>query len=373
MAAAVGIGRFIYTPILPFMAASLELSTAEAGIIASANFLGYLVGAVAAGLFGIRQRPRDVLLLALAVSASTTGLMAVASSMTAFLALRFAGGAASAVVLVLGSSLVLERLAQQGRAGLSAVHFSGVGAGIAVSALITWVTLRMGYDWRAIWLGGCAFAVAALLLVGWLVPGGGPQAAAPDAARQAPAVGFWWLVLAYGLFGFGYVITATFIIAVVRATGLSPGIEVAIWLAVGLAAVISVPAWSAVGRHIGVLPAFAVACLVEAGGVASSVVFTSSAGLVVAGALLGGTFMGITALGLMAGRAMAPADPRRALAWLTAAFGAGQVAGPPVAGYGHDLTGDFLWPSMLAAVALLVAAALAASVGDAHARARGIA
>jgi MFS family permease len=48
IAAAVGIGRFIYTPILPPMAEGLHLTKGEAGLIASANFLGYLAGALAA-------------------------------------------------------------------------------------------------------------------------------------------------------------------------------------------------------------------------------------------------------------------------------------------------------------------------------------
>src|SRR6516165_9212315 len=44
MAAALGIGRFVYTPILPFMLDALRWSKADAGLVASANFLGYLAG-----------------------------------------------------------------------------------------------------------------------------------------------------------------------------------------------------------------------------------------------------------------------------------------------------------------------------------------
>jgi hypothetical protein len=166
------------------------------------------------------------------------------------------------------------------------------------------------------------------------------------------------LALAYGLFGFGYVITATFIVAIVRASPTASTMEPVFWLALGLAAIPSVAVWMAVGRHLGVLNAFALASAVEAAGVFASVAWPTPGGLLLAAILLGGTFMGLTALGLVAARSLAATDPRRWLAILTAAFGLGQIVGPIVAGYGFDLTGSFFLPSMVAVVALVVSAAL---------------
>lgn len=366
MAAAVGIGRFIYTPILPFMVQDLGWTSGDAGLVASANFLGYLAGALTAAWFRTGSSPRLQLVLALAVSTATTLAMAAVTGMAPILLLRFTGGVASAYVLVLASSLVLERLAQMGRAPLSAVHFSGVGIGIAISALVTWAAVMMDLGWRAIWLGGGCVALIALFAVSLLVPESGPtSAAAPSVATgvdrgQRRRVGI--LIASYGLFGFGYVITATFIVAMARGAGMGRGLEVAIWLSVGIAAAVSVPVWTAIGRRIGVIEAFAVATLVEAIGVVASVVWVSMAGLVVAGAMLGATFMGITALGLIAGRSLAGLAPQKTLGSLTAAFGLGQVFGPLAAGYGYDLTGGYALPSLLAAAALVAAAGLALSI-----------
>ncbi len=166
LAAALGIGRFVYTPILPVMAEALHLSKSQAGLIASANLLGYLIGALLAATPRLPGSRRFWLLGSLGVSAVTTGTMGLASSMPAFLALRFTGGAASAFVLVLASALVLDRLASAGRPKLSQVHFAGVGAGIAASALIVSGSLAQGAGWRVLWYAVGAAALCALALVG---------------------------------------------------------------------------------------------------------------------------------------------------------------------------------------------------------------
>ena len=359
LAAAMGVGRFVYTPILPFMIDDLGLSAPAAGVIASANFLGYLAGALAASAGALPGGRRAWFLAGLALSALTTGAMGYAGSMTAFVLLRLAGGAASAFVLVFASALVLDRLAAAGRPGLSALHFAGVGVGIAVSAVL--VAALAGFGWRAQWLASGAISLGALGAAAWLVPRGLPIEAPSDRRptdrgdRRLAA-----LTVAYGLFGFGYVITATFISTMVRAEPSLRAIEPVVWLAVGLAAVPSVALWAWVGRRWGNDRGFALACLVEAVGVAISVLIADPAAVLLAAALLGGTFMGITALGLIHARGLAAGDPRRLLALMTAAFGLGQMIGPTFAGVVHDLGGGFTAPSLAAAAALVVAAGLVA-------------
>jgi MFS family permease len=360
MAAAIGIGRFIYTPILPPMIEDLHLSKGQAGLIAAANFVGYLAGALAAtGSSGVRNQ-RVRLLIALALSAVTTGWMAWTNVMPEFLVWRFIGGMASAYVLVLASALVLERLAATGHGALSAIHFSGVGTGITISAALTWMLTSLGYSWRAMWVGGGVLALAAVVAVAVLVSpaaSGATRASGEATAKHDRRLGL--LTAAYGLFGFGYVITATFIVAIVRGSDQAAPYEPLFWLAFGLSAIPSVALWVGTGKAIGVMPAFAIACLMEAVGVFASVASADVASLFLASALLGGTFMGLTALGLIAARDLAPGHAGRWVGILTSAFGVGQIVGPPVAGFGFDLTGSFFLPSMLAVAALCVSAYLA--------------
>jgi len=144
MAAALGIGRFVYTPILPVMLDALHWSKADAGYVASSNFAGYLAGAMAATRKIPPGRQRPLLLAVLLLSAVTTAGMALDSHLWVFLALRLAGGAASAFVIVLASALVLERLPAAQRGYLPALHFAGVGAGIMVSAALVSAMLAAG-------------------------------------------------------------------------------------------------------------------------------------------------------------------------------------------------------------------------------------
>jgi MFS family permease len=314
MAVGIGIGRFVYTPILPSMLSALGLSKSAAGLIASANFAGYLAGALFATRATLPGSRRTWLLGALIVSAGTTLAMGLTYAVAAFVTLRFIGGTASALALILASALVLDRLADAGRAGLSALHFAGVGVGITVSAVLVAQLLASGASWTVMWQASGAISILGTIAVSLLVPAG---------REMAPPVGLTtettWnprlkrMTFAYGLFGFGYVITATFLVTIVRGTPAIRALEPVIWIVVGLAASPSVMIWSGLARRIGIPAAFAAAALAEAVGVLASVVWQSMAGICVAAVLVGGTFMGLTALGLMRGRELAYGDPRRVI------------------------------------------------------------
>ena len=357
MAVGIGIGRFVYTPILPAMMAGLGLSKAAAGLIASANFAGYLVGALGTARLSLPGSRRVRLLAALIVSALSTIAMGLTTALPAFLLLRFIGGVASALALILASALVLDRLAEAGRSSLAALHFAGVGGGIVISAVLVAVLQAVGANWQALWQASGATSLLAVLAVMVLLPAGlEPPPAVRPALRHRADPRLRRLALAYGLFGFGYVITATFLVAIVRTTPTIRVLEPVIWVVVGAAAAPSVMLWGQLGRRLGIPTAFAIAAMAEALGVLASVVWPSVVGIFLAAVLVGGTFMGLTSLGLMRARELARADAGQAMAAVTGAFGVGQIVGPLLAGLLSDALGGFTAPSLLAAGALVVAA-----------------
>lgn len=360
IASGVGVGRFVYTPILPPMMVTLSLSKSEAGLIASANFLGYMIGALVAAMPALSGGRCRWLFGALAISALTTAAMGLAETMAAFLILRFTGGAASAFILILGSAIVLEHLAEAGRAGLLALYFAGVGSGIAVSAALIAGLMRWGASWRLLWAASGALSLGGLGAAAGLLPcRAAPTRLSSPRGSSSLDRRLKRLITAYGFFGFGYVITATFLVAIVRGAPAIRQLEPVIWIVFGLAAMPSVALWTRIARRLGVPRGFALACVVEAGGVLASVAWQTVEGLFAATVLVGGTFMGLTALGLVEARALAEGDPRRALALMTGAFGFGQIVGPVFAGVVSERLGSFAAPSFAAAAALLIAAWLA--------------
>jgi cyanate permease len=286
--------------------------------------------------------------------------MGLGSSTAAFLLLRFVGGVASAFGLVFASALVLDGLAGAARSELSALHFAGVGVGIAISSGLSWGLTALGGGWRSIWLAAGAIAFVATGLVSALIQERANPASPPAIRARGVDRPLGAFVTAYGLFGFGYIITATFLVAIVRDARYDRAFEPVVWLVVGLTAAPSVALWTWIARRTGIAGAFALASLAEAIGVAASVMHTTVSVLLGA-ALLGGTFMGLTALGLIGARRLSASDPRSTLAIMTAAFGLGQIVGPAFAGLVHDVTGSFVLPSLVAVAALLLAAALALS------------
>ncbi len=360
LAAAMGIGRFVYTPVLPFMIGQVPLSKADGGLIASANFLGYLVGALAASSGSLPGSRRVWFLGSLIASSALSFAMAWTDSIPVFMLLRFLAGLASAFAFVFSAALILDRLAQAGRPGLSALYFSGVGAGIAGSALIVSGLAAMGADWQGLWTGCGVISLALTVLIAWMVPGAtetAPPAPAKTGPRRLPA-GLPQLIAAYGLFGIGYVVTATFIAVIARSDPALATAEPYLWLIVGLAAAPSIFIWNRIAARTGVPRAYALACVIEACGVALSVTATGAAGILLAAFLLGITFMGITALGLIEARRLSTGDPRRTIALMTASFGLGQMLGPSLAGFAAGSTGSFALPSAGAAICLLLAAGL---------------
>ena len=305
---------------------------ATAGWIAGWNYLGYLLGALAASFVAARASRPALLLACIAASILSTAAMALSADVALWCALRFASGLASAGVLVISSTIVLESLAKAARPHLMGVHFSGVGVGIALSGFV--VALGVGaLDWRGLWFALAGVCVALALLALPLMRRSRLRgAAAQSVARPREHFSGGLLIASYFLEGLGYVVTGTFLVAIAKEMPGIGGAAESLWIVVGLAGAPSTLLWSRAAARWGAPSALIAAHLVQAAGIVLPVFSDALWVALVAAVCFGGTFMGITAVIVsFAGRISA--HPARMIGLLTAAFGLGQMIGPVIAGW----------------------------------------
>ncbi|MFD3582401.1 YbfB/YjiJ family MFS transporter [Streptomyces sp. NPDC058683] len=354
LAAGMGVGRFVYTPILPLMQARAGLSAGAGANLATANYVGYLVGALAGTLAPALVRSRTVLRGSLLLLTATLAAMPLTHSTVVWGVLRLLAGAASALVFVVAVASLLHHLREH-PAHLPGWAFGGVGAGIALSGLLV-LALRPVADWRAAWWAAAALA-AVLAAASWnLRPEDAPAAAVPG-SRTAARTHRWFgaLFVSYFLEGVGYIVAGTFLVAAIGQG--SPGwVGSGAWVLVGLAAVPSSALWARLGRRWSRPGLLLTALTVQAVGIALPAVTGSTAAALGSAVLFGATFLGVSTLALATG---AHLRFPRSVALLTAGYSVGQILGPlavaPLLRHGYH-------QALLLAAALVLASAAAAAV-----------
>ncbi|MBS0544103.1 MAG: YbfB/YjiJ family MFS transporter [Proteobacteria bacterium] len=332
LAIAMGIGRFAFTPLMPLMLRDGSLDAVTGTEWATANYIGYLLGALSASWFA--RSPRHGLQIGLIGVAATTLAMAWGNVSLPWLglALRGSAGVFSAWVLVCASSWCLPELARRNATSLGGWIYTGVGLGIAATGVMTW-------------LGGAQAAVSLWVELGLLAIVGAvhvirtlprqPTAPAPsspaDARRPAApsgASGNLGVVLCYSAFGFGYIVPATFLPTMARQLVSDPLVFGLTWPIFGTAAALSV-AFAAHRLHgWSRRKVWAIAQGVMAVGTALPLLQQALWVLAASAVLVGGTFMVTTMAGLQLARERMPGNPTPLLARMTTGFAAGQIAGP---------------------------------------------
>ena len=382
LAVAMGIGRFAFTPILPMMLNDGVIDLPGASWLASANYLGYMLGALLCTLQPwIWARLPRLPLLAFStlvrIGLVATGVLTLAMAWhfpALWPALRFAAGVTSAVVFVYTSGWCLSQLSRRGVPAMGGVIYAGPGAGIVVSGLLASGMVALNWTAAAGWLilGVLAFGLSATV---WHILRGGDErllvlgepnlkaASLAEAAPKAQASGeMALLALAYSVAGFGYIITATFLPVIARAA--LPG---SAWLdlfwpifgvgvMVGALLATRLPHGGDFRLRLGVCYVF------QAFGIAASLWSPSLAGFAIGSLMLGMPFTAITFFAMQEVRRLRPATAASYIGLLTATYGVGQILGPPLvalllrrttsAGAGFTLSLE------IAAGALLVGAAI---------------
>ncbi|GAB3131715.1 YbfB/YjiJ family MFS transporter [Tsukamurella serpentis] len=357
LAAAMGLGRFVYTPILPLMQEQTAMSPGSTAVVATVNYLGYFLGALALAVFPQLARSSVLLRVSLVGLVASEIAMVVVIDVPVWSVARLIAGLASAVVFVYCAGAVAGTRA-------AGIAFCGVGVGIVASGLLV-VGLGELVGWRTLWWVA-ALVTALFGLLAWNLPPGRPAPvvrSAPDrpVRTRRPGIAGWALGGSYFLEGLGYIVLGTFLVAAIAVGGRSWEGPAA-WVVVGCAAAASPILWARLRRYRSAETLLVTALLLQVvSAVLPAVVAGPVAGPVaaaVSAALFGGTFIGAVMLSMEAGAAIG--IPRSA-AVLTAGYGIGQILGPlvvaPMLGDGYDAA------FLTAGAVLMVSAALAAVAG----------
>lgn len=354
-----GVARFAYTPLLPIMQQQAGLGIAEGGWLAAINYMGYLCGALTAALINDLQLKDSLYRIGLVVAVITTGGMGLTNDPWLWATLRFFAGLSSAAGLLLGSGLILNWLIRHGHRSELGLHFSGVGLGIAFAALAVELMNHV-LDWRAQWfvltLLGLVLLVPAWR---WLPP--------PDKTRftnsgtqledAQPGRTYMQLFMAaYFCAGVGYVISATFIVAIVEQQPALSGWGSRVFLVIGLTAAPACLVWDLIVRRLGDLNALLIAYLLQTFGVMLPAMNDSLGIAIISAMLYGGTFIGIVSLVLTIAGRYYPTRPAKMMGKMTVAYGIAQIAAPAITGQMAQSSGSYADGLLLAAAVMALGA-----------------
>ncbi|MFC6309284.1 YbfB/YjiJ family MFS transporter [Paraburkholderia dipogonis] len=367
LAVALGIGRFAFTPLLPLMLhgngfGQPQLDIQHGGWLASFNYAGYFVGALTCA--ALRIEPARMVRAGLAATVLLTLMMGVTSQFWIWAAVRFIAGAVSAWTFVFASQWGLRRLAELGAHGWGGVIYTGPGVGIVGTGLL--VSVAGGYGATMGWLGFGLIA-AVLSIVVWPVFGAASGAAARPAATRAShhatthatthRADALWLILLYGIPGFGYIITATFLPVIARHALPGSSWPDLFWPMFGAALIVGALLAARLPVHWDNRALLAGCYVLQACGIALGIVWPTAGGFSFGSILIGLPFTAITLFAMREARRLRGDDAAGLMGYATAAYGVGQIVGPLVAAPIAEQTGSFSPALWLAAGALLVGAA----------------
>ena len=325
----IGIARFSFTSLLPSMLNDF-LTVENAGLLASFNFAGYLSGAILSIFIKDINTKVKLFRVGVVLSVLTTLLLATTENETLWFTSRVIAGFGSAMMLIVGSSIVMVKLNYEDKTKAMGIHFSGIGFGITLSELISQLTLRYG-TWEDAWLVLGLFAFFLAFYTVHILSF--DKELRKDAPKHKISKSMFTpyvilLILAYFTAGVGFVVQATFFPDIINSLPGLDGFGNVGWLVVGLAGIPSAIIWMRLAQKYGSVNMIIIAFILQIVGILIPTMTNAISLNILSGALYGSTFIGHVALFMHHGGKLAGKNPVIFMGAMTAAYGIGQVAAP---------------------------------------------
>ncbi len=349
-----GLARFAYTPLLPIMRDQAGLSYLASGWLATFNYMGYMTGALLASSINQLKVKYHLYHIGLLVAVFSTAAMGLTDHVVIWAILRYIAGLTTTCGMLIASGLIMNWLIRHQYKPVLGLHFAGLGLGIVVSGIAVGSMvghLSWNQQWIALGVLGIVFLIPAWL---WMPSPADIKTDAAHPVQAAPSRKWMTLLIAsYFCAGFGYVISATFIVAILEKLPVLAGRGSWVWVVVGLAAAPSTFLWDRIAARTGQIPALLLAFGLQVVSVILPVATDDISLNVVSAILYGSTFVGIVSLTLsLIGRHF-PNNPAKAMARLTLSYGVAQMLAPVMAGYIANATGSYHGALVITAVVLV--------------------
>lgn len=352
---AMGISRFAFTPILPFMRIEEGLTFEEGGFLASSNYIGYFLGALGAGF--IYRNKKNMLLINVLLNVLSVFFMGFTHSFWLWALLRLIAGVTSGYIFVLTSSIIMDYLASHFLTRWSGFLFSGIGLGIAISGLI--VPFIEGiFAWEGSWFSlgllSALFLITTIFLWRNITIHDGEKVTKTKDTKIFQ--GFMlWLILAYGLEGLGYIITGTFLVDIIYNIESLRALAGFSWVIVGIAAAPAAPIWMKMISKLSTVKVLSTAYILQAIGIILPVISQTAWSVLLSAFLFGFTFVGIVALSTAYARELFPKQSGVVVSALTTVYALGQIVGPILASGFESYFNNFKAPLIFAGAIVTLA------------------
>ncbi|ANQ89456.1 MFS transporter permease [Staphylococcus pseudintermedius] len=355
----IALGRFAYTPILPFMQLDTGLDNKSVGLLATFNYLGYLIGAMLPIFYIMKNKVFD-LKCYLLLNVATMLLFGVTDHFVIWSLLRLLNGISSGAVFVLASNIVLEALHLARREGIAGLLYSAVGLGLFSSSLFIFLYTDVTH-WREtwIWLGSAAFILTLIIIVclrenPTLPEPASHEAHGPEKVIRYSKKFYIPFAIAYFCEGAGYIITGTFLVAIVKTMPTLSEYAALSWMFVGLGAIPATVLWSMIGQRIGICLSVILAFLLQIVAVLMPIFTVNAFAIALSSMIFGATFLGLTTLFMSKSHQITfETKGNNLVAVMTLIYSVGQMIAPYISGILIERTHSYN-DALIFAAAILV-------------------
>ena len=334
---AMSISRFAYTPILPFMQQDTSMNNQNAGLLATFNYLGYLMGAIIPMFITIKSKVFDLKLYVM-INVISVILMGFSEHFLIWSVLRIIAGITSGTIFVVASNVALEALRMANKQSISGILYSAVGIGIFSSSIFIFLYTQ-AQTWKATWiiLGVVALMAGIIILTSMKDNPSISKHSTSSNQNQGKALNRAFIIpfsIAYFFEGAGYIVTGTFLVALIKTIPAYADYAALSWMFVGLGAMPDTLIWSLFAEKIGYKKAIYSALILQIISVGLPIFSHHMLGLIVASMLFGATFLGLTTLFMSKSQELMYHTNQKLnlVSLLTVIYSVGQMIAPMIAG-----------------------------------------